>query len=141
MKKKKTAKTQITVRIDQQLMTYVREMCEEKGISQADVAERALELALAEAKHHTPLWTKQVRNAGNRATKEQQEMFRGLLIRMVEHEVADKDSHVFTPEYALLKEACFKYLLLQNDKPYAVEALESYTRRSRHDEPISPSDY
>jgi hypothetical protein len=49
-----------------------------------DMAERGLILALAEARHELPAWTKQIRFVLANATQEQVRLIRGLAIRMVE---------------------------------------------------------
>lgn len=116
-------KTQITIRIDTQLMTHVYAQMAEDGARITDMVERGLILALAEARHELPAWTKQVRFVLVNATTKQIELIRGLAIAMVEHEVAK-----LSDEAAAIFRFCECFLRGRNSLPHAAKCLELYRR-------------
>ena len=81
-------KTQLTVRLDSELMGKIYGQIKKDNTRITDWIERGLNLALGEARQGVPEWTKQVRFMVANATKEQERLLRGLLIAMVEAEVA-----------------------------------------------------
>lgn len=117
-------RVQITVRIDGQLMAEVYAKIKEDNARITDIVERGLQLALGEAKHHTPPWTRQVRFVLANATSEQTEELRGHAVAMMLPRVT-KD---LSPELLLGLEYCRQFMLGLNSHPYALEALESYSR-------------
>ena len=140
-------KVQVTVRIDQQLMgaAYVR--MKKDNIRITDIIERGIYLALKEADHDVPEFTKQVRFVLANATREQQRLLRGLAIAMVEplvnekRAVADGSRQVFLShsyvETARVYEFVKWFLESRNRVDDADTYLEYYSRYGRSAEEIA----
>ena len=126
MKKKKRETQQVTLRIDMQLLAAVDAYADESGKTRTEIFERAIHLAVEESRHHLSAWQKDVRNAVNNATKDEQRVFSGLAIAMVENEFVKR-----SPVEELIWEMVQKFVLLGNDEPHARQALDLYTKRGR----------
>lgn len=140
-------KTQITIRVDQQLINEAYAQMQEDNTRITDIIERGLMLALIERNHQLPVWNKQVRFMVANATREQQALIRGLLIAMVEPlldqrayrkdtkvgKLIEARNHIVhgvspTPEAEKLYELVCWFLEGRNKSPHASAALEYYSR-------------
>jgi hypothetical protein len=149
-------KTQITIRVDTDLMNRAYEQMKEDNTRITDIVERGLILALTERNHQLPVWNKQVRFMVANATKEQQGLIRGLLIAMVEplldldrkdaRGIADSQKRTgtvflshssLTPEAEKLFELVRWFLEARNRSPYANAALEYYSRYGKSAEEMA----
>jgi hypothetical protein len=138
-------KTQITVRVDQDLMNEVYVQMKEDNTRITDMVERGLILALAEAQHELPAWTKQTRFVLANATQEQVRLIRGLAIRMVEPHLADivdgEQRKLFishgASETGKIYELLKWFLEAANKLPYAHAALAYYSRYGKSPEEIA----
>jgi hypothetical protein len=145
-------KTQITIRVDTDLMNRAYEQMKEDNTRITDIVERGLVLALTERNHQLPVWNKQVRFMVANATKEQQGLIRGLLIAMVEPLVAVENrkekvvldaqkrmfvSFTWTPEAEKLFELVRWFLEARNHSPHANAALEYYSRYGKSAEEMA----
>ncbi|HXA25623.1 MAG TPA: hypothetical protein VNW90_25370 [Acetobacteraceae bacterium] len=148
-------KTQITIRVDTNLMNEAYAQMKEDNTRITDIVERGLVLALTERNHQLPKWNKEVRFMVANATKQQQALIRGLLIAMVEPLLDRKDtttnkvivdgkqraavfiSHAFTPETEKIFELVRWFLELRNKSPHAPAALEYYSRYGKSAEEMA----
>jgi hypothetical protein len=146
-------KTQITIRVDTELMNHAYEQMKEDNTRITDIIERGLVLALTERNHQLPVWNKQVRFMVANATKEQQGLIRGLLIAMAEPLVApdnnnrpkadgQKRCYVNGPPPMLdaekkLFELVRWFLDCQNKSPHALAAIEYYSRYGKSAEEMA----
>jgi hypothetical protein len=123
-------KTQITLRLDKQLMNAAFALIKQDNSRITNIVERGLMLALAEAEY-LPRLTSRVRFVVNNATREQERKFLGLAIRMVESEVRkDKASEYETKIVELLD----WYIEGGNLVQHAQDALDLYARFGRSPE-------
>lgn len=125
-------KTQITVRIDQQLMASVYAQIKEDNVRITDMIERGLVLALGEARHQLPAWTKQIRFVLANATAQQTELIRGLAIAMVENEVEARH-----PAEELIWNLIDEFLASRNQSAHGAKCLELYSRYGKSAEEIA----
>lgn len=125
-------KVQITIRIDKELLDEAYSQMKADNTRLTDMIERGLVLAMGEARHALPQWTKQIRFVLANATKEQVALIRGLAIAMVEHEVVPL-SHETRKFY----EICRWFLELRNKLPHDLKCLELYSRYGKSAEEIA----
>jgi uncharacterized protein (DUF4415 family) len=125
-------KTQITIRIDKELMD--RAYAQIKGTNSriTDVLERGLWLAMKEQDQDLPALTNRVRFVVANTTKQQQQQIDRFLICLVLDEFEK-----LTPSEALLRKSVFEYLELMEKVPdRRARALELYSRYGRTPEEI-----
>lgn len=131
-------KTQITIRVDKELMDEAYAQMKEDNTRITDIVERGIYLALKERDHDMPLFTRQVRFVLANATREQQVLIRGLAIAMVEPLL---DKKLFaphtTPESEKLYELVKWFLENKNRSLYASACLEYYSRYGKSAEEIA----
>lgn len=131
-------KVQITIRLDKELMNEAYAQMKEDNTRITDIIERGIYLALREARHEMPSWTKQVRFVLANATREQEKLLRGLAIAMVEP-LLDKKvfiSHT-TAESEKLYDLLKWFLESRNTLPHANAALAYYSRYGKTAEEIA----
>lgn len=150
-------KTQITIRVDTNLMTAAYRQMQHDNTRITDIVERGLILALTESKQQLPVWSTQVRFMVANATKDQQVLIRGLLIAMVEPLLDPKErlerrtrivdgkqrtvyiihKPSWTPETAKFYELMCWFLKLRNESMHAPAALEFYSRYGKSAEEMA----
>lgn len=135
-------KTQVTVRIDKDLMNEAYAQMKEDNTRITDIIERGIVLALAEARHDMPAWTKQVRFVLANATRQQQVWIRGLAIAMVEpllmaDGVIEKGEGLLTIWEDKFFETVKWFLETRNKQPHANACLEYYSRYGKSAEEIA----
>lgn len=134
-------KTQITIRVDKDLMSEAYRQMKEDNTRITDIIERGLILALKERDHQLTLYTRQVRFVVANATKEQQVLLRGLLIAMVEPILQAKvdgqrraqtalldTGIILNPEGEKLYELVCWFLKTRNSAAHADACLDYYSR-------------
>lgn len=133
-------KTQITVRVDKELMNEAYIQMKEDNSRITDVVERGIYLALKERDHDMSNVTKQVRFMVANATREQQILIKGLMIAMV-RPLLDKKVFVPEPEHEKLFGQAYEFLrwVLERETkmPYASAAMEYYSRYGKTAEEIA----
>lgn len=129
-------KTQVTLRLDKQLMDEVYVQMKEDNSRITDMIERGLVLALAETRHQLPAWTKQIRFVLANATQEQVRLIRGLAVRMVEPHL-DKNVFVSYAAGDKLGELLKWWLETANKEAHATTCLEYYSRYGKSAEEIA----
>jgi len=122
-------KAQITIRLDKQLLDEAYSQMKADNTRLTDMVERGLLLALAEARHELPQWTKQIRFVLANATREQVKLIRGLAIAMVENEIAPLSN-----EQQKFYELCSWYLESRNKVAHDEKCLEVYSRYGKSQE-------
>lgn len=125
-------KTQITVRLDDELMRSVYAQIKDDNARITDAIERGLALWLKETRHALPAFTKQIRFVLANVTTEQAELIRGLAVRMVEDEVEERSN-----EGQALYDFCAWYLKEGNLLAHAGQCLELYSRYGKSAAEIS----
>jgi hypothetical protein len=155
-------KTQITIRVDTNLINEAYAQMKEDNTRITDIVERGLVLALTERNHQLPQWNKEVRFMVANATKEQQALIRGLLIAMVEpllvqggftqgqgsrRDKVEGTKRVFidqdhgailtTPEADKIYELVRWFLELRNKSVHAHAALQYYSRYGKSAEEMA----
>lgn len=130
-------KTQITIRVDQELMNEVYAQMKSDNTRITDIVERGIQLALEEARHEMPTWKRQVRFMVANATRRQQDLLRGLLIAMVESEVLEARNQRLSPAELKLFEMCAWFLMSRNTVPHVDPCLEWYSRYGKSAEEIA----
>lgn len=125
-------KTQITVRIDKQLMAEVYAQIKEDNSRITDIIEQGLMLALRQLRHEMPAWTKQVRFVLANATQEQVRIIRGLAIAMVENEVEKR-----SPDAEAIFDLCMWFLKSRNSLAHGGKCLELYSRYGKSADDIA----
>jgi hypothetical protein len=124
-------KTQITVRVDTDLMNEAHAQMKEDDTRITDIVERGIYLALRERNHQMSLYERQVRFMVCNTTKKQQVLLRGLLVAMVEYSEGK-----FTPEAGKLYELVRWFLESRNNVPYVSACLEQYSHYGKSTEEI-----
>jgi len=127
-------KTQITVRIDKDLINAVYAHSKKDNTRITDWVERGLQLALGEVRHDLSQYTSQIRFVLANTNKEQQKFFRGAAVRMTETEI---DGFRRSAEGELLFWVCKQYMESGSDEPHADDALQVYARYGRSAEEIA----
>jgi hypothetical protein len=146
-------KTQITIRVDQQLINEAYKQIQVDNTRITDIIERGIYLALVERNHQMPLWNRQVRFMVANATKEQQGVIRGLLIALavprLDRKSADRHSKAapgFLHDCDRKYETLFRQQVEQvrwflvevcNKLPEADAALEYYSRYGKSAEEMA----
>jgi hypothetical protein len=139
-------KTQITIRVDKELINEAYAQMKEDNTRITDIIERGIYLALKERDHDMPPFTKQIRFVLANATREQQVLLRGLAIAMVEpllepKPVAEGQKRVFIaygcPADEKLYELVRWFLESRNKLPHASACLEYYSRYGKSAEEIA----
>lgn len=126
-------KTQVTVRLDNDLMQNVAALIHDDNMRLTDIIEEGLQLALAKRRHQLPAWTKQIRFVLANATTKQTEIIRGLAIAMVEAEV-QAQRHAAED---MLWEIAETFLKSRNALPHAGKCLELYSRYGKSADEIA----
>lgn len=140
----KQAKTQVTIRIDQDLLSEAYVQMKRDGSRLTDIIERGIYLALRELNNEMTHYTRQVRFAVANTTRVQQQYIRGLLVAMAEmevvslgqgktavligHKCADRDR---------VKELLMGFLEDCNKQPDADDLLDYYKRYGKSPEEIA----
>ena len=132
-------KTQITIRVDSNLINEAYAQMKEDNTRITDILERGLVLALYERNRQMPIWDKQVRFMVANATKEQQGRIRGLLFAMAEPLVR-KDKQPPQPVIDGLQRKQPVYLSHQNEREKIYELvcwfLDSCNKQADLEKPI-----
>jgi hypothetical protein len=116
-------KTQITVRVDDQLMRSVYAQIKQDNFRITDAIERGLILWLGEARHALPSWNKQIRFILANITAEQAEAFRGFAIALMENEVKERSA-----EAEAIYDLCMWFVRERNLLVHGGQCLELYSR-------------
>lgn len=116
-------KTQITVRVDDQLMRSVYAQIKDDNTRITDAIERGLILWLKETRHALTPWTKQIRFVLANITAEQAELFRGLAIALTENEVEERNA-----DAQAIYDLCEWFLRERNLLIHGGRCLELYSR-------------
>lgn len=131
-------KTQITLRLDKELVDEAYKQMKEDNTRITDVIERGLHLALKERDHDMSLFTKQIRFVLANTTREQQILLRGLAIAMVEPLLDEKVlASPLSVEAKKLYDVVRWYLESRNKMPHANACLEYYSRYGKSAEEIA----
>lgn len=125
-------KTQITIRVDDQLMRSVYAQIKDDNARITDAVERGLILWLKETRHALAPWTKQIRFVLANVTAQQSEVFRGLGVALVENEVETR-----TPSDEAIFGLCLWFLKERNSLPHAGQCLELYSRYGKSAQEIA----
>jgi len=126
-------KTQVTVRLDKQLMNAVNLMAKDTNQRLTDMIERGLVLALSETEY-LPKLTGRVRFVLANATREQERLIRGLAVAMTEHEVREEPPS----DYEQMIFGLMSWFLeSRNELAHANKALDVYARYGKSAEEIA----